>query len=99
MTYKLFEMLLRQETGEEVVSEYKFHPKRKWKFDLAIPGKKIAVEIEGGVYTGGRHTRGRGYVNDMEKYNNAVLLGWRLLRFTPDQLKKWSTIEMIKSLL
>ncbi len=46
----------------------------------------VAVEIEGGIWTGGRHTRGKGYQGDMEKYNAAQLYGWKVLRYTPDQI-------------
>ncbi len=63
--------------------EYQFHPKRKWRFDSAWPEKMVAVEFEGGIWTNGRHTRGKGYENDCEKYNNALLLGWRVFRLTP----------------
>lgn len=61
--------------------EYRFHPVRRWKFDFAWPDCKLAVEIEGAIWTGGRHTRGGGARNDMEKYNTAVLDGWAVLRF------------------
>lgn len=64
-------------------TEYMFHPERKWRFDFAFIKEKIAVEIEGGIYVSGRHTRGAGYEKDMEKYNAATLLGWRVLRYTP----------------
>lgn len=67
-------------------SELQFHPVRQWRFDLAAPELRIAIEIEGGVFRGGRHTRGRGYVRDMEKYNAAVTRGWRMLRYTPKQM-------------
>jgi very-short-patch-repair endonuclease len=62
--------------------EYRFHPIRKWRFDFADPEMKIAVECEGGVYSGGRHTRGKGFENDCEKYNAATVMGWRVLRFS-----------------
>jgi very-short-patch-repair endonuclease len=65
------------------VSEYRFYPTRRWRFDYAYPEKKIAVEIEGGAFTMGRHTRGAGFIGDMEKYNAATMLGWRILRYTP----------------
>ena len=71
-------------TGWEV--EYKFHPKRKWRFDFANPVLKIAIEQEGGVWISGRHNRGKGFLNDMEKYNQAVILGWKVLRYPPDKL-------------
>lgn len=63
------------------IREHKFHPIRKWRFDFAIPEFFIAVECEGAVWSGGRHTRGSGYSKDCEKYNNATLLGWRVLRY------------------
>ena len=73
--------------------EYRFHPVRKWRFDFAIPEHMIAIEIEGGIYMQGRHTRGKGYQADCEKYREAVVLGWRLLRYTTNELAKDS--EMI----
>ncbi len=68
------------------VVEYRFHPTRKWRFDVCWPAVKVAVELEGGTNTGGRHVRPAGYEQDVEKYNQAVVLGWRLLRFTSQQL-------------
>jgi|SRR5690625_1098981 len=87
---------LLESLGVEVVTELRFHPIRRWRFDFAIPSHKIAIEKEGGVWTRGRHTRGKGYIGDMEKYNNATALGWRVLRFTPDQILKKETMEIIK---
>lgn len=77
--------LLKQEKLPLPEIEYRFCKNRKWRFDYAYPKQKIAIEIEGGVWMGGRHTRGSGFVKDMVKYNNATMLGWRLLRYTPDQ--------------
>ena len=68
--------------------EFLFHRKRKWRFDLAWPKLLIAVEVEGGVWTGGRHVRGQGYEGDCEKYNEAQLAGWMVLRFTPGMFKR-----------
>lgn len=63
------------------VNEYKFHPKRKWRFDRAWVNEKVAVEIDGGVFTGGRHVRGMGYHKAIEKMNAGVLCGWVILRY------------------
>lgn len=59
---------------------------KDWRFDFAWPDKKLAVEVEGGSWTGGRHTRGKGFSDDCQKYAEAVLLGWKVLRFTSDQI-------------
>lgn len=70
------------------VPEFVFHPHRKWRFDYAWPQEKVAVEIEGGIFAreGGRHNRGAGMKADMEKYNAAVILGWGVLRFIPEEM-------------
>lgn len=82
MKYNLLYLAFKQTFPLECVPEYKFHPKRRWRIDFAFPEIQLAVEIEGGVWTQGRHTRGSGFVKDMEKYNNLTLLEWKLLRFT-----------------
>ena len=70
----------------EPVAEFRFSPPRRWRFDYAWPMQRIAVEIDGGAWTQGRHTRGAGFIADMEKQNAAALAGWRILRYTPEQL-------------
>lgn len=66
--------------------EHRFAAPRKWRFDFAWPQHRIALEVEGGVFIQGRHSRGAGMVKDMEKYNAAAVAGWRVLRVTPSQL-------------
>jgi hypothetical protein len=78
--------------------EWKFEAKRRWRFDYAWPERMIALEVEGGVWTGGRHTRGAGFLKDVEKYNRAAVLGWRLLRVTPDKLVSTGTFEMLREI-
>ena len=57
-----------------------------WRFDWAFPSYQIFCEVEGGVFSGGRHTRGAGYSSDLDKYNTAASMGWLGFRFTPDML-------------
>lgn len=77
-------------------AEYRFHPTRRWRFDYAFPAQKVALEVEGGVWTRGRHTRGAGFLKDAEKYNAAAVLGWRIIRVTPRQLCDLNTIKLLR---
>ena len=82
---------------QEPEPEFRFAPPRKWRFDFAWPGQFVALEIEGGAWTGGRHTRGAGFLKDMEKYNTAASLGWTVFRVTPSQLKEQQTYEWLQA--
>lgn len=92
----VFTVICKTDLGVECVKEYKFHPERRWRFDYAIPAYKIALEVEGGVWTQGRHTRPQGFLGDVEKYNTATLMGWRVFRTTPTDLYRTSTVNMLK---
>ena len=81
------------------VREYRFHPHRRWRFDFAWPLLKIAAEVDGGIYSRGRHVRGSGFERDAEKRNAAVLAGWRVLHFTPRQVKSGIAIKTIQALI
>ena len=78
--------------------EYRFHPTRKWRFDFALENL-IAVEVEGGIWTQGRHTRGSGFLKDCEKYGEAAILGWRVFRFPPEMIKDGTALDMVKRAL
>jgi very-short-patch-repair endonuclease len=81
--------------GFPFVGQYKFHPTRRWTFDYAWPEQRIAIEVEGGHFRGG-HKRGRAADTDTEKFNEATLAGWRVLRFTTSQVlegRAWSVLH------
>lgn len=77
--------------------EYRFAPPRRWRFDYCWPEQFVAVEVEGGVFAGGRHTRGAGYRADLQKYNTATLMGYRVLRYLPEQLT--ASLDDLRALL
>lgn len=81
------------------VAEYRFHPTRLWRFDLAFPDERVAFEREGGVYSGGRHTRGRGYEGDCEKYNTAAILGWCVIRGTTGMIASGAALDQLLAAL
>jgi len=72
---------------------------KDWRFDFAFKREKLAVEIEGGVFTGGRHTRPTGFIDDTHKYNAAVLLGWRVLRFAAPDIKSGEALGVVDQAL
>lgn len=81
------------------LQEFRFAAPRRWRFDYAWLSAKVALEVEGGIWTGGRHTRGKGFLGDMEKYNTATVMGWRVLRVTPDQLKRGEHLPLLAKCL
>jgi very-short-patch-repair endonuclease len=95
VNYSTFRLVVKSELKIDLQPEFRFC-ERRWKFDFAAPDIMLAIEVEGGIYTGGRHTRGTGFVKDMEKYNTATAMGWKVLRFTPDQLLTDYALKMIE---
>jgi len=82
--------------GKGLRSRLKGTGLQDWRMDYAWPDQKVALEVEGGVFSGGRHTRGSGFVGDMNKYNAAGAMGWIILRCQPKELMRLSTIELVK---
>ena len=81
------------------VAEYRFTMLRRWRFDWAWPTHRIALEVEGAVWVQGRHTRGSGFVKDMEKYNTAAAMGWRIIRCQPQDLLTEQTLNYLRAAL
>lgn len=79
--------------------EYYFHDKRRWRFDFAFPDAKVAVEIEGGIWNGGAHTRGGHFESDACKYNAAAKLGWRVLRYSTEMVLRGNAIDDVLEML
>jgi hypothetical protein len=71
------------------VAEYRFHPTRKWRFDYAWPEVRLALEVQGGIWTGGRHVRGGALLKEWEKINTAATLGWRVMYCQPQDIRSF----------
>jgi very-short-patch-repair endonuclease len=78
---------------------YRFHAKRKFEIDLAWPDQKVGIEIDGGIFNGKAHGSVTGILRDLEKHNLLLLSGWRVLRYTPAQVRQGEAIEGLKQLL
>ena len=81
--------------------EFKFDPVRRWRFDFRL-ADCVCVECEGLTFYGnhlGRHQSAKGYATDLEKYNEALVQGWKVLRITKEHIKSGQAIDWIKALL
>lgn len=94
-----FQLILKSLSLPAPVTEHRFHAERKWRFDFAWPDLKVALEVEGGIWVGGRHTRGKGYLADVEKYNHAAAAGWCVLRCTPTTLLSGPMLDLLARVL
>lgn len=92
------------ELGLKFIKEFAFALPRKWRFDYVIEGfvsgcallcGSVAIEIEGGIWTNGAHVRGKHYESDMAKYNAAAMAGYRVLRFSCEQVLNGTAREFI----
>ncbi len=96
------EDLLAQQLADEripFIRQHRFHPTRRWLFDFALPDHKLAIEVEGGTWVRGRHTRGSGYEKDREKYSEAAVLGWKVIRVTTGMVTKKKALDFIRRAL
>ena len=82
-------------------AEYRFHPERKWRIDWAWPDQKVGLEVDGGIWIpgGGRHTRGAGWLRDTEKLNTLAVMGYRMVRATPQQIADGSILPVLHQVL
>lgn len=86
----------------EPVREHRFAKEvmgRQWRWDFAFIDHMLAVEVDGGGWSGGRHTTGSGFAKDMDKHNSGTLLGWMLIRVSAKHIKSGEALSMIKTLL
>ena len=106
-TFKRSQRLRRSRVGDLLLqlavmglpapeTEVRFHPERRWRFDLSWRDRMLAVEVEGLTYDGGRHQRPDGFEKDIEKYQAAQELGWTVIRVTPRQIKMGKALRTIE---
>ena len=84
--------------------EYVFARPRRWRFDFAWPDEMVAAEVEGGIYTRGRHVRPQGFISDCEKYNAACMpdesgRSWCVLRFCAEHVHRGDALVLVEKAL
>jgi very-short-patch-repair endonuclease len=74
-------------------------PARRFRWDFAWPSALLAVEVQGGLYSGGAHVRAWGVTRDAEKNNLVVLAGWRVLYFTSEAVRSGRALSVLETAL
>ena len=72
---------------------------KDWRFDFAWPNLMLAVEVEGGAWVGGRHTRGKGFLEDLRKYQAAQMMGWTVYRTAGELINSGEAVKTIEELI
>lgn len=85
--------------GKGLISRLEKAELKDWRFDFAWPYLKFAVEIEGGGWSGGRHTRGKGFADDLRKYEKAMLIGWVIYRCDGDMVNSGQAVRTIRAMI
>lgn len=86
--------------GIDFDREVVFAPPRKFRFDFVLKTpKRLAIEVDGGNWNGGRHGHGLGVERDYEKLNLAVSMGYFVLRYTRAMVQRGDAIRDILALL
>jgi very-short-patch-repair endonuclease len=93
---KRFETLWKAQDGPPLEKEFRFHDTRRWRADFAHLASRTLIEIEGGIYINGRHNRGAGFAADLEKYLEASLAGWRVIRLGPNEITSEQVGRLIR---
>jgi very-short-patch-repair endonuclease len=96
---RALETQLRQTGATGWVRELQFDPARRWRFDFAWPDLSVAMEVEGGTYAEGRHSRGSGFEQDCVKYATAAIAGWRVIRVTTEMVEDGRALALIERML
>ena len=81
------------------IAEYRFHPPRKWRADFCWREQKVIVENQGGLFSGGRHTRGAALLQEHEKLNQAAADGYRVLFATPQTIMGPAFLAILEATL
>lgn len=79
--------------------EHRFYAARRWRFDFAWPSQMLALEVDGGAWVSGRHTRGRGFEADCEKMSHAAIHGWTVLRVTGTMVRDGRALTYVEMAL
>lgn len=72
---------------------------RKFKADFFWPQFGLVVEVDGGTWNGGRHTRGSGFESDCTKQAIAVANGYAYLRFASRHIQNGDALDFVEAVI
>lgn len=96
------------QTGERSFCQQCYGPYRRGtirnrrsrcKADFAWHAERVAVEVQGGTWINGRHSRGAGIKRDFRKANDAQLDGWVVLKFDTDMIADGEALQVTQEAL
>lgn len=72
----------------DLETEVKLISGRRFRFDYVHLKSKTAIEVNGGNYINGRHTRGVALNSEYEKFNLAQIQGYQIFLLSGDMVTK-----------
>lgn len=96
---QLYQQILDAELPEPRIQYNLFGDRRRFDFAWPDGARRLAVEVQGGTFSGGAHVRGVRYRQDVEKHNDAVLLGWRVFWFTSGMIDDETALNTLRKVL
>ncbi len=79
--------------------EVKLIEGRRFRFDFVFRAQKLAVEVNGGEWVQGRHSRSGGMRSDAEKIALASALGWRVIPVAGSMVESGEAVALIQQSL
>lgn len=90
---------LAQEGLPLPAQEFRFYAPRLWRADFCWPNERLILEVQGGIFVNGRHSRGAALLREWDKLNTAAGLGFRVIYTQPADLLSVATIVFIRAAL
>lgn len=96
---RLCEAIIRDEGLPTPLREFRFCDGRFWRSDFVWVEQKVILECEGGIWCRGRHISPRGFLKDIEKYNTATLMGYKVIRIAKEHIDNGMIVEWLHKAL
>jgi very-short-patch-repair endonuclease len=93
-----FEEMWKSLGGPDLSPEFRFHKERKWRFDYCHERTRVAIELDGGIFSKGRHTTAKGFQGDCDKFNAAAEDGFYVFRLATGMVTQERVETIIRTI-